>query len=63
MKSKKKGLTRNICLLSQKNFFPSLLNLGAQIGCAENRYTAVQIDLKPPVVHFIIKKFFDEKLM
>ena len=30
----------------EKTFFPSLPNLGAQIKCAQNWYTAVQMDLK-----------------
>ena len=37
-----------ICLLSQNKFFPGLPNLGAQIRCAQDRYTAVKTDLKYP---------------
>ena len=32
-----------------KKFFPGLPNLGAQIRCAQNWYTAVQTDLKYPL--------------
>ena len=32
-----------------KIFFPSLPNLGAQIRCAQNQYTPVQMDLKYPL--------------
>ena len=31
-----------------KFFSPGLLNLGAQITCASNQYTTVQMDLKYP---------------
>ena len=34
----------------KKLFFPSLPNLGAQIRCAQNRYIAVQRDLKHPLI-------------
>ena len=33
-----------------KSYFPGLPNLGAQIGCAQNQYTAVQTDLKYPLI-------------
>ena len=29
-----------------QKFFPGLANLGAQIRCAQNLYTALQMDLK-----------------
>ena len=40
-----------LCLVSQKNFFPGLLNLCAQVRCALNWYTAVQTDLTYP--HYV----------
>ena len=49
---KMKVFTQNICLLSQKNFSLGLPNLGAQIICAQNWYTAVQMDLKYPLGFF-----------
>ena len=41
-----------------KKFFPGSLNLGAKIRCAWNRYTAVQTDLKYPLVTFDEIKWF-----
>ena len=32
-----------------KSYFPGLPNLGAQIRCAQNQYTAFQTDLKHPL--------------
>ena len=32
-----------------KSYFPGLPNLGAQIGFAQNQYTAAQTDLKYPL--------------
>ena len=37
-----------------KKNFPGLPNLGTQIRGAQNRYTAVQIDLKYPLATFKI---------
>ena len=51
MLKKKSICMQYLFLLSQKAFFPGLPNLGAQIRCAHNRYTAVQTDLKYPLVH------------
>ena len=34
---------------TKKNFLSGLPNLGAQISCAQSRYTTVQIDLKYPL--------------
>ena len=34
----------------KKIFSPGSRNLGAQIRCAQNRYTAVQMDLKYPLL-------------
>ena len=34
----------------KKNFSQGSRNLGAQIRCAQNRYTAVQMDLKYPLL-------------
>ena len=34
-----------------KSFFPGLPNLGAQIRCAQNWYSAVQTDLKYPLFY------------
>ena len=46
---KKKGIyTKYLCLLSKKT--PGLLNLGAQIRCAQNQYTAVKAGLKYPLI-------------
>ena len=45
--AKKKVFARN-WFLFRRSFFPGLPNLGSQIRCAQNRYTAVQIDLKYP---------------
>ena len=53
--------TKYLCLFSQKKIFPGLRNLGAQIRCVQNRYTAVQTEhnLKfyiclPGVVVFLV---------
>ena len=48
---KKKGIyTKYLCLLSKKT--PGLFNLGAQIRCAQNQYTAVKVGLKYPLITF-----------
>ena len=44
----KKKSTQNIYVTFTKCFSPGLLNLGAQIRCAWNQYTTVQMDLKYP---------------
>ena len=44
----KKQSTQNIYVTFTKCFPPGLLNLGAQIRCAWNQYTTVQMDLKYP---------------
>ena len=46
--SAKKGkyLHKISMLIFIRIFFPGLPNLGAQIRCAQNRYTTVQMDLK-----------------
>ena len=41
-----KKKSKYLCVFSQNIFSPGLPNLGAQIRCAQNRYTAAQIDLK-----------------
>ena len=52
---KKKSITQ-ICL---QGFFSSgLPNLGSQITCAQNWYTAVQIDLKYPLADILIFEVF-----
>ena len=48
MLKKKSIYTKYLYLLSQF-FSPDLPNLGAQIRCDQNRYTAVQTDLKYPL--------------
>ena len=51
---KRKAFTRNICLLSLQFFTTKvgdLPNLGAQINFTQNRYTAVQMDLKYPLLN------------
>ena len=62
---KSKVFTRNIYVyFHKKRFFLGLPNLGAQISCAQNHYTADQIELKYPllnvdkVVFFFFKYFF-----
>ena len=53
---KKKSIcTKYLCLLSQKNFFPGLPNLSVQIRCDQNRYTAVQMDVKHPLGTVFVK--------
>ena len=48
---KKKSIyTKYFCLLSQKFFPPDLPKLSAQIRCAQNWFTAVQVDLKYPML-------------
>ena len=42
----KKKIAQNICLLSQNYFFTGSINLGAQMRCTQNRYAAVQTDLR-----------------
>ena len=48
----------------QETFFLGLPNLGAQIRCAQNHYTADQIELKYPLLNvhkvafFFFKYFF-----
>ena len=54
---KKKVFTQNICLLSQKKFILGLPYLGAQIRCAQNRYTAVQTALKYSLAGLSLKDF------
>ena len=53
--AKKKSIyTKYLCFLSQQFFTTKvgdLTNLGAQISCAQNRYTAVQMDLKYPLLN------------
>ena len=46
MLKKKSICMKYLYLFSQKKFSPGLPNLGAQIKCAQNRYTAVQTNLK-----------------
>ena len=44
---KRKIFTQKIYVyIHKKSFFPGLPNLEAQIRCAQNWYTAVQMDLK-----------------
>ena len=50
MLKKEKDLHEVSMFTFTKFFFPVLLNLGAQIRCAWNRCTAVQTDLKYPLV-------------
>ena len=50
MLKKEKDLHEVSMFTFTKIFFPVLLNLGAQIRCAWNRCTAVQTDLKYPLV-------------
>ena len=45
----KKLFTQNIYVYFCKRFFPGIPNLGTQIRCAQNRYTAFQSDLKYPI--------------
>ena len=40
------------CLFLSHIFFPGVTNLDLQIRCAQNRYTAVQTDLKYPLIIF-----------
>ena len=54
---KKKSIyTKCLCLLSRNKFFPGLPNFRAQIRCAQNWYTAVQMDLKYrlPTQNFVL---------
>ena len=47
---KKKSIhTKCLYLLSENKFFPGLPNFGAQIRCAQNWYTVLQMDLKYPL--------------
>ena len=46
--AKKEKYLHEICLLLQEFFSTGLLNLYSQIRCAENRYTAVEIDINAP---------------
>ena len=59
MPKKESIYMKYLCLLSENFFFPGLPNLGTQIICAQNQYTAVQTDLKytPGLSKILSSKF------
>lgn len=53
MREKKSIYMKYLCLFYKKKKFPDLTNLGTLIRCAQNWYTAVQMDEIPSGSDFI----------
>ena len=56
---KKKSIyTKHLCFLSQNFFSQAYLILGAQTIYAQNRYNAIQTDLKYPLAEYWTSSFY-----